>query len=106
MYYNQTVKCWKKVKVDDSIRSSDCDIVISDEVQHLINDGIIKEFDDIYEMQKDAATILPHICNTRCKKRVTSNGNVEDFQCRKTNTLRMSPDNTKSNFQTSILLNA
>ena len=81
--------------MDNLIRASVCDTIRSDEVQHLIDDGVLKEVSDVFKMQKDSAIILPHICNTRCKKRVASNGNAADVQCRKTNNLKMIPDNTK-----------
>ena len=67
----------------------------TDEVQHLIDDGIFTDTKDYEEMQKDAGNILPHICSARCKKRVAHNNRPDDFQCRKTNNLKMSPDNTK-----------
>ena len=85
----------QRKKIDDLIRASICDIVRTDEVQHLIDDGIFTDTKDYEEMQKDAGNILPHICNARCKKRVDHKNCPSDFKCRKTNNLKMSPDNTK-----------
>ena len=52
----------QKAKMDDLIRVFTCNIVRSDKVQHLIDDGIFKSVDDHEYMQKDAGDILPHIC--------------------------------------------
>ena len=57
----------------DLLRASICDIVRSDEVQHLIDDRIFKSIDDHKDMQRDAGDILPHICTARCKARVRNN---------------------------------
>ena len=77
------------------MRASVYDIVKADEGQHIIDHGIFKEVDDLYEMQQDAAIILPHICNFRCKNRVVSNGNANNFQYKKIQNLKISPDNIK-----------
>ena len=57
----------QKAKMDDLIRASICDIVRSDEMQHLIDDGIFKSVDNHKDMQNDAGDILPHICTERYK---------------------------------------
>ena len=82
-------------KLDDLIRASIYDIVRSDEMQHLIDDGIFNEVTDVLKMKQDAAIILPHIFNARYKKRVASNSNADNFQYRKTNNLKMILDNKK-----------
>ena len=76
----------QKARMDDLIRASICDIVRSDKVQHLIDDGIFKSVDDHKDMQNDAGDILPHICTERCKRRVGNNGTANDFQYRKKTT--------------------
>ena len=81
--------------MNDLIRASIYDIVRSDEVQHLIDDGIFISVDDHKDMQINAGDILPHICTVCCKAKVGNNGNPDDFQCRKKDNLKMSPDNTK-----------
>ena len=43
------------------MRASVYDIVKADEGQHIIDHGIFKEVDDLYEMQQDAAIISPYI---------------------------------------------
>ena len=60
----------ENAKMDGLIRAFIWDVVRSDEVQYLIDDGIFKSIDDDKDMQKDGGDILPHICTERCKKRV------------------------------------
>lgn len=70
-YINQKAMSHEqKAKMDDLIRASICNIVRSDEVQHLINDGILKSVDDHRGIQRDSGNILPHICTVRYKKRL------------------------------------
>ena len=40
----------KAEKLDNLIRASVCGFVKADEVQHLIDDGIFKKVDDVYEI--------------------------------------------------------
>lgn len=80
--------------VDDLCRCSILDIVRSNEVQKLINDGTFKSIDDYKEMTNDAFMFLGHKCDSRCLTR-TDNGN---FRCRKLNYLDISEDNTKHTF--------
>ena len=82
-------------KLNDLFRVSVCDIVRVDEVQHLIHDEIFAETKDVDDIQKDAGNILPRICNIQCKKRVAHTNNAADFQCRKTNKLKINHNNTK-----------
>ena len=85
----------QKAKMHDLIRASVCDIVRSEKVQHLIDDGIFKSVDDHRDIQRDAGDILSHICTARCKARVDNNGTPDDLQYRKKDNLKISPDNTK-----------
>ena len=83
------------VKVNDLIRASIIDIVRSDEVQSLIDEGILNEYDDVYTIQDLARGILAHKCNPRCMQ-CKGDGEVpENFKCRKPNNLKISPDNTQ-----------
>ena len=47
-------------KVQDLIRASIVEIVRSDEVQGLIDEGILDEYNDVYNIQELAKTILAH----------------------------------------------
>ena len=49
-------------------------------------------------MQKDGENFLPHVCNERCKMRVSSKGGPEDTKCRKINSNKICKDCTKDTF--------
>ena len=83
----------KKI-VDDLIRASIFDIVRSDEVADLINEGIFKEEDDIFELIENAEKFLPHRCNDACLVR-RADGTL---RCRKIDNLRATPDNTSHQY--------
>ena len=85
----------QKAKMDDLIRDSICDIVRSDEVQHLIDDSFFISVDDHRGIPKDGSDIFPHICISQCKAWVGNNGSSDNFQCRKKNNLKISHDNTE-----------
>ena len=57
-------------KMQDLIRASVVEIVRTDEVQSLIDEGILDEYDDVYKIQDLAKSILAHRCNPRCLRRV------------------------------------
>ena len=61
--------------MDDLIRASICDLIRSDNVQQLIDEGIFKSADNHKDMQKDAGDTLPFICTEQCKNRVGNNLN-------------------------------
>ena len=88
----------QKDKIDNLIRCSICDIVRVNEVQDLIGEGIMKSIDELHEFQDLCSNILPHICNSRCLRRIGPGNGPENFQCRKTNNLKISPDNTSHCF--------
>ena len=77
------------------VRASIVDIVRGDEVQNLIDEGILNEFSDVYRVQELAEDILSHRCNPRCLRRIGDGDGPDNFKCRKPNNLRISPDNTK-----------
>ena len=84
---------WQRVK--DLIRASVVDIVREDEVQGLVDSGILNEYTDIYELQELANSILAHKCGSRCMVRTGAGVGPENFRCKKPNNLKISPDNTK-----------
>ena len=88
----------QKDKLDDLIRCSIFDIVRTEEVQGLIDEGIMKSIDELPEFHELCSNILSHICKPRCLRRIGPGNNEEDFQCRKTNNLKVSPDNTSHCF--------
>ena len=85
----------QKENMHDLVRASVCDIVSFEEVDTLVEEGILNDFSDIYELQDLAEEILAHHCNARCVRRVGDGDGPENFKCRKPNNLIISPDNTK-----------
>ena len=81
----------EKEFLDDLICASILDVVRVDEVDHLIDHGIIESSNELDDIIADAATVLGHKCSIRCMK-MTSPGVLK---CRKINNLHISPDNTK-----------
>ena len=81
--------------VMDLIRASILDIVRSDEIESLINDGIFRCVEDHKAMVRDAESFLPHRCNSRCQAAVSPGV----FRCRKLNNLKVTTDNTKHVFK-------
>ena len=82
-------------KIHDLIRASVVDIIRGDEVQKLIDEGILNKFSDVYEVQDLAEEILSHKCSPRCMTRRGVGDGPENFTCRKPNNLKLSPDNTR-----------
>jgi hypothetical protein len=52
--------------IKDLIRGNICEIVRSDEVERLIEEGVFESINDYYDMIKDGEKFLQHICNPRC----------------------------------------
>lgn len=71
------------------------DIVHIDELQHLIDEGILKSYDDLVQMQDDASKYLSHKCNQRCLVRVSPHDGPDAFCCCKPNNVKISPENMK-----------
>ena len=82
-------------KVQDLIRASVVDIIRSDEVQSLIDEGILDEHNDVYTIQDLPSSILAHRCHPRCMSRVNTKEKPTDYKCRKVNYNKVSLDNTK-----------
>lgn len=79
--------------MDNLIRADIGSIARSDEVQELIEEGLLSSVDEVEQIKLDAKTFLSHICNDRCMQRV----GIEDdeLNCRKINYGKVTPDNTQ-----------
>ncbi|MGB0405008.1 MAG: hypothetical protein ACPGDB_02325, partial [Fusobacterium sp.] len=88
----------KKSKLNDLIRASVCSIRSYEEIQELIDEGLINSWDDIHEIQDLAKKILSHKCDKRCLRRVGDGEGPENFKCRKLNNSKLSKDNTKDTY--------
>ena len=58
----------------------------------------MKSIDELPEFQDLCSNILPNICNSRCLRRIGPGNGPENFQCRKTNNLKISPGNASQCF--------
>ena len=79
-----------KNELFELVRNNVIDIVKPDEINILLDEGIIKHEDDVIEIQMDGMTYLMHVCNSRCLV-PDKNGN---YVCRATN-FQKSKENTK-----------
>ena len=87
----------EKVFVKDLIRASIVDIVIVEEYQSFIDEGIYRSMGDYNDMVKDTTKFLPHHYNPRYLMQIGPGPN--DFRCRKLNNRIITKDNTKHMFQ-------
>ena len=85
----------EKKFMDDLIRASVVDVVRTDEVNHLIEHGLLESMDDLKEVLDDAEKVLGHRCGPACLVRDGPNS----LKCKKLNNLIVSPDNTKHIFK-------
>ena len=85
----------EKEFINDLIRASVIDVVRVDEVDHLIEHGLMESVVDLEKIVEDASNILGHRCSPRCLMMVAPGV----FRCRKLNNLEVSPDNTKHVFK-------
>ena len=85
----------EKAFVNDLIRASIYDIVRSDEVPKMIEEGIFNHPEDVHTIYQDAEKFLAHHCNDSCLVRRPDGS----FRCRKIDNVRASTDNTKHVFQ-------
>ena len=95
---------WKKLThihkdfILDLVRASVLEVVRTNEVDSLINDGTFKSIEDYKELICDAITFLPHKCTSGCQAKIIIDGEVK-YKCRKLDNLKVSKDNTKHTFQ-------
>jgi len=80
------------------IRGSVADLFRMDDVETLLERGVIDRAEDIYKLRDSARSIQFHTCNKRCLRR-TGPG-PDDFQCRVPSTMMESPCPTKHCFKT------
>jgi predicted GIY-YIG superfamily endonuclease len=85
----------EKAFVNDLIRASIYDIVRSDEVPRMIEEGIFNHPEDVHTVYEDAEKFLGHRCNDSCLVRRPDG----TYRCRKIDNVKASLDNTKHMFQ-------
>ena len=87
----------QKKRIEDLIRADIGSIVRSDEVEFLIEDGILTSMEDWKDLQDLSDEILPHRCTARCLVRIKIGDGPESFRCKSNNNLRLSQDVTRDN---------
>ena len=60
--------------VNNLVRASIFDILITSEVETIINDGVFKSENNLQYVVKYAETFLPHFFNTRCLVKTPDGG--------------------------------
>ena len=80
------------------MRASIADIVRFNEIDCLVEKGFFTSFNDIFEMETSAKTVLPHYCSKRCWSRIFDGDGPEFYICHKLNNLKLSSGNTKHSF--------
>jgi hypothetical protein len=67
-------------------RNAICDLILTDEIDKYIEDGLLRDVADWERYNETASKVLPHHCDNRCKMRVDTTGDDEkDLKCRKRN---------------------
>jgi hypothetical protein len=80
--------------VDNLIRADIGSIVTADEIPDLIENGILQSEEDVFRLRENAERFLSHLCNERCKERVSESRT----RCRKVNYGKVTPDPTSNVF--------
>jgi len=78
------------------IRGSADDLIREDEVQGLIDEGLLKDRDEWFAVKEQATELLTHKCNPRCQRKVGAG--PDDTVCRVPNNYISSPDPTSHCF--------
>ena len=85
--------------IQDLIHTSVLEIVKTDEdIEILLENGLLKSVHDVADVTAHAGIILPHICDERCKMRVNVGEGKRDFRCRKMHSVYDCPDTTCHNY--------
>lgn len=85
--------------IQDLIRTSVFEIVKTDEdLQRMIESGLLKSVTDIPQVTTHASIVLPHVCDQRCKVRIGSGDTEDDKRCRKQHPVKDSPDPSSHNY--------
>ena len=87
-----------KTRIDNLIRASICSIRTGDEIQDLIDEGVIDNWEDLDSLKTLGKKILSHKCDQRCLRRIGDGDGPENFKCRKLNNYLVSPDHTKDSY--------
>ncbi len=82
----------------DLLQTSVMEIVRTDEMQSLIDKGLLKSVDDVLRTTDLASKFLAHRCSARCLRRIGPGDGPENFRCRKLHAVWDSPDPTRHQY--------
>ena len=84
-----------QTELRDMIRTSTLEIIKGpDELNRLLENGLLSTVDGVAEVVECAETVLPHRCDERCLRRVGDGEGPEKFRCRKLHPVKDNPDPT------------
>ena len=76
--------------VQDLLRTSAFDVIRTDEIESLMQRGLLKSQDEAADQVERARQLLQHRCNQRCQRKVGTGS--DETVCRKLHSVRDSPD--------------
>ena len=79
---------------EDLIRTTGAEVIRVDEIESLIERGMIKDFSE-YEDIIEFTKFLKHTCKPRCQMRIKPGDGPECFKCKKIHAVRDHPDPTQ-----------
>ena len=79
--------------IDSRICGSITDLIHPDEIDELMEEGLMSDRSDVYHIRDFACKVLFHSCSSRCQVR-TGPGN-SDFKCRVPSAVMLSPTPTQ-----------
>ena len=78
--------------IDSRIHGSNADLIPPDEIDELMEEGLMSDRSDVYHIRNFACKVLFHSCSSRCQV-CTGPGN-SDFKCRVPSAVMLSPTPT------------
>ena len=70
----------QKKKIKDLIRTSIAEVVRLDEIDKLIEEGIVNSWQEVFHIKELGNRILSHTCDKRCQMRIGPGQGPENFK--------------------------
>ena len=81
--------------LDSLISTSVIELVRTDDIESMVEEGLLENVEDVYSNQDLANIILRHICGRSCLKRIGPGESPRNFRCRKIHSVKSNPNPTK-----------
>ena len=62
--------------MEDLCHTSVLEVIKTEEVQPLIDQGLVKDHSEYEDILQDEKTILSHHCDQRCQRRIDHSGDI------------------------------